>query len=253
LRNPEISSAELLNNVYNYLTTKESGPNYLKSVIRGYSGLLTEQIDRYLSIFFKPKFTVSEIITSRPSSKIFLRIENALEVLVELETYITMNPEFNLDKELKKAIKEYNKLTKGKTKKEQIRMRRPPNSIKKVELAYYKKRILENYEEYKRAGRISEPIFDSPQEINAEQIKNLNILKKGLLHEIAPENASKTKKLIAPDRTKTRKKSQTVLKNLFGDEHAKLIEKLIKKGKIDMKTKEGRDKLLKMLQDMGKK
>ena len=37
LKNPDLTSTEILDNIYNYLTTKESGPNYLRSVIRGYS------------------------------------------------------------------------------------------------------------------------------------------------------------------------------------------------------------------------
>lgn len=260
LRNPELSSTELLNNVYNYLTTKESGPNYLKGVIRGYAGLLTQQVNKYLSIFFKPNLTVS-YLNRHPTTHAYRNLLNALDVLVDLETYIMMNLEFDLKKELKNAKKEYNELTKGKTKEEQIQMRRGPNSIKKVELAYYKKRILQNYEEYKRSGSVSEAIFDSPEEINKEQIRNLGILKKGLLHERLVDErknieGTKTKKQRNTDRTKTQKyKIPTQLKEAFDDdkEKKKFIEKIIKKENIDMTTREGQHKLLQILQDLGRK
>lgn len=282
LKNPDISSSELLDNVYNYLTTKSSGPDYLKSVIRGYAGYITQQINTYLSIFFKPNITVGQLLanihtTSRQS--IFI-IEDALKVLVELETYIAMNPDFDLHKELKKAMKEYRDLTKGKTKEQQIQMRRGRNKIERVENAYYKKRILQNYEEYKRIGRVSEPVFDSPQEISKEKIKNLAILKKGLLHEkvaedkrkmeeemmkkdwyvqqkLAKEAAKKQKasRKISPKTDKTKTKKNVLpekLKVAVGNK-SKLLEDIIRRENIDMTTKEGQLKLLQVLQELGKK
>jgi hypothetical protein len=283
LKNPDISSSELLDNVYNYLTTKSSGPDYLRGVIRGYAGFITEKINMYLSIFFKPNVTVEQIILNRQTAarqSIFV-IEDALKVLIELETYISMNPEFNLRKELKKAMKEYRDLTKGKTKEEQMKMRKGLYSIKKVQDAYYKKRILQNYEEYKRVGRVtSEPIFDSPQEITRDKIKNLDILKTGLLHEkveeekrkreeemmkkdwyveqkLAKEEAKKQKasRKISPKTDKTKTKKNILpekLKAAVGNK-SKLLEDIIRKENIDMTTKEGQLKLLKVLQEMGKR
>lgn len=249
LKNPDISSSELLDNIYNYLTTKSSGPDYLKGVIRGYAGFITQQVETYLSIFFKRKLTVRQIvdIESKATHKI---LDEVLNIIVDLETYIAMNPEFDLRKELKKAMKEYRDLTKGKTKEEQIQMRRGVNSIKKVRDAYYKKRILQNYEEYKRVGRVSEPIFDSPEEISREKIKNIDILRKGLLQERTEETKEpvKTRKQMPP--TGTRAKTQ---KNLFSKKDTNLMKKIIKEHNIDVTTKEGQLKLLKILQDMGNK
>jgi len=180
LKNPDITSSELLDNVYNYLTTKPSASDYLKSVIRGYAGFIAQTIDVYLAVFFKRKITLAEILSNY--HKYALILDNVFDMLVSLEVYISMTPDFNLKKELKKAMKEYRNLTKGKTKAEQIEMRKDFRH-KNVANAYYKKRILQNFEEYKRIGRVtSEPIFDSPEEINEKDIKQLDILEKGLLH-----------------------------------------------------------------------
>jgi hypothetical protein len=190
LKNPQMTSSELLDSIYNYLTTKESGPDYLKRVIRGYAGVITEQVNIYLSIFFKGKTTVI-VLLNNLSSVTMMKLQDVMNILVDLETYILINPDFNLKKELKKAMKEYRDLTKGKTKEEQIELRRGPNSEKKVQLAYYKKRILQNFEEYKRIGRVSEPIFDSPEEIDRDKIRNIDLLKTGLLHEKVQEERQK--------------------------------------------------------------
>ena len=40
LKNPNLTSSEILDNIYNYLTTKNSGPDYLRKVIRGYAGYI---------------------------------------------------------------------------------------------------------------------------------------------------------------------------------------------------------------------
>jgi hypothetical protein len=291
LKNPELSSSELLDNVYNYLTTKESGPDYLKRIIRGYSGFIVQTVDVYLSIFFKQKITVSQLIANQQTTQ-NLTVLNVLNVLVDLEVYISMNPDFNLKKELKKAMKEYRDLTKGKTKQEQIQMRRGTNIDKNVQSAYYKKRILQNFEEYKRVGRVtSDPVFDSPQEITRDKIKNLDVLKTGLLHErIEEQKRKRQEELMNQDwykdylqqkeeqkkhKAQTRKqmkeqdkysiekiktnKSKTKKNRLpedfrekIGDkEKADILEEIIKKHKIDMRTKEGQQKLLEILQQLG--
>lgn len=293
LKNSDIPSSELLDNIYNYLTTKESGPDYLKGVIRGYAGYISQQVNLYLSVFFKHKITVKELLDNPYSMKNAI-VNNVLNVLVDLETYITMNPDFDLKKELKKSMKEYRDLTKGKTKEEQIAMRRGSHIDKKVQNAYYKKRILQNFEEYKSLGRVtSDPVFDSPEEIDREQIKNLDVIKKGLGHEMVAEERKKREEELMKEewyrkmlkqkedakkvKAKTKKqmkerdtyqiekikahKSKTQkhrlpdeLKEKINDkEKANMLEELIKKHKINMSTKEGQQKFLKLLQEIGKK
>ena len=64
---------------------------------------------------------------------------------------------------------------------------------KELRQLYYKKRILQNYEEFKRDGRISEPVFDSPEDIKDEDIKDLTIIEKGHLHELVAKQKQKYK------------------------------------------------------------
>jgi hypothetical protein len=70
LKNPNMSSAEVLENIYNYLTTKPSAEDYLRKVIRGYTGYLVETVNKYLEIFFKPKITVVDIVNFTNNFKI---------------------------------------------------------------------------------------------------------------------------------------------------------------------------------------
>jgi len=193
LKNPNLTSSEILDNIYNYLTTKESGPDYLKGVIRGYAGYIYQNVDRYLEIFFKPRIRLGEIIGRENYMKNQLKIHRLNEVtnlLIDLEIKIASDTSFNYKKELKSIMKEYKKATFGKSKDEQREMRK---SNKELRQLYYKKRILQNYEEFKRDGRISEPVFDSPEDIRDEDIKDLTIIEKGHLHELAAKEKQKYK------------------------------------------------------------
>jgi hypothetical protein len=193
LKNPNLTSSELLDNIYNYLTTKESGPDYLKGVIRGYAGYIYQNVDRYLEIFFKPRIRLGEIIGRENYMKNQLKIHRLNEVtnlLIDLEIKIASDTSFNYKKELKSIMKEYKKATLGKSKDEQREMRKNNKELRQL---YYKKRILQNYEEFKRDGRISEPVFDSPEDIKDEDIKDLTIIEKGHLYELAAKEKQKYK------------------------------------------------------------
>jgi hypothetical protein len=178
LKNPNISSPEVLENIYNYLTTKASSHDYLRRVIRGYTGYLGETVNKYLEIFFKPKITVADIIYFHKSYQ-YNRMKNladAMAVLVNIESEALLDENFDLKKELKKTMKEYRNITKGMTK-EQQSAKRALN--KEMKLLYFRKRILQNYEEYNNHGKITEPLIDSPFEIKRETMINPDILKKG--------------------------------------------------------------------------
>jgi len=193
LKNPTLTSSEILDNIYNYLTTKESGPNYLKSVIRGYAGYIYQNVDRYLEIFFKPRIRLGEIIGRENYMMNQIKIHRLNEVtnlLIDLEIKIASDASFDYKKELKSIMKEYKKETLGKSKDEQREMRKNNKELRQL---YYKKRILQNYEEYKRDGRISEPVFDSPEDIKEEDIKDLTIIEKGHLHELVSKQKQKYK------------------------------------------------------------
>ena len=182
LKNPKFSSKEVLENIYNYLTTKPSAEDYLRKVIRGYTGYLVETVNKYLEIFFKPKITVVDILgfTSRYTVIKLKTLGDAMEVLVNIESEALLDENFDLKKELKKTMKEYRNITKGMTKEQQSR-NRPFN--KEMRFLYFRKRILQNYEEYNKHGKITEPLLDSPFEIKRETIVNPNIIKKGRLHD----------------------------------------------------------------------
>jgi hypothetical protein len=102
-------------------------------------------------------------------------------LLIDLEIKIASDASFDYKKELKTIMKEYKKETLGKSKDEQREMRKNNRELRQL---YYKKRILQNYEEFKRDGHISEPVFDSPEDIREEDIKDLTIIEKGHLHEL---------------------------------------------------------------------
>ena len=95
-----------------------------------------------------------------------------------------MDPNFNLENELKEAKKKYREKTKGMTEEE---ARKAREKDKLIELLYYKKRILQNYEEYSTYGKISEPIIESPLEIKKEEMVNKDVIKKGRPKEFEEE------------------------------------------------------------------
>ena len=272
LKNPDLTSIEILDNIYKYLTTKESGPNYLRSVIRGYAGYIYQNVDRYLEIFFKPRIRLVDIVGRKIYSSDFSKIrklKDVMQVLIDLEMKIVSDPTFDYKKELKSVMKDYKKETLGKTKDEQREIRKNDESLRTL---YYKKRILQNYEEYKRDGRISESVFDSPEDIKEEDIKDLTVIEKGHLHELVTkqkqqrqEELEKQPWYIEQQKLKEqmkerRKQSKTMSKKSVSQgktkklqptrKDVKLMDEIIKREKLDMKTKEGQQKLLKILQDM---
>jgi hypothetical protein len=197
-----------------------------------------------------------------------LKIKDVMQVLIELEMIIISDPSFDYKKELKSVMKEYKKETNGKSKDEQRELRKKNKSLANL---YYKKRILQNYEEYKRDGRISEPVFDSPEDIREEDIKDLTIIEKGHLHELVTKERQQHQEELEKqpwyieqqklrEQMKERRKGSKTAKKTSSQgktkklrptaKDVKLMEEIIKREKIDMKTKEGQQNLLKILQDM---
>jgi hypothetical protein len=205
LKNPNLTSNDVLDNIYNYLTTKKSGPDYLRSVIRGYAGYIYQSVDQYLDIFFKPRVKIERLIGKGYSNIVKIRtINDVINVLVDMEIAIISDPTFDYKKELQTVMKEYKKHVEGKSKEQQRNMRLSDVNVRNL---YYKKRILQNYEEYKKDGKISEPIFDSPEEIMREDIINLDITKKGLMHEERQRRIAEIKS--RPEYIEAKKKTKT--------------------------------------------
>lgn len=256
LKNPDISSKDILTNIFNYLTTKESAPDYLKKIARGYAGYVYEIIEKYLSVFFKKKLNTDYIreLHKKKDYDTFDKIVDVLNVLLLLEMKIILNPDFDLNDELKKTRKEFYKLTKGKTKEEIKNQMKTRILLRDL---YYKKRILQNYEEYNKYDKVSEPIFDSPLEIKKEDIKNINVLKKTL----EPPKKVVTHKKKSPN-SKTIKATQKerdlyrqhkLMKNLesqVGKDKTELIQTIAKQNKINLNTEAGNTKLLDILKNL---
>ena len=305
LKNPNMSSAEVLENIYNYLTTKSSANDYLRTVIRGYTGYLVETVNKYLEIFFKPKITVADIIDIRK----FYHLNNnlnklntlvdAMAVLVNIESEALLDENFDLKKELKKTMKEYRNITKGMTKEQQSRNRA---LNKEMRFLYFRKRILQNYEEYNKHGKITEPLIDSPFEIKRETMINPDMIKKGrnakeedpdyMKFEKLRKMREEEKKARAEQKKENKKRAEEYFKRIeedkkigerkpqtekkksspnsktkkvkpsyipenvkkaLGKEKAKMVEQIIKEKNLDMTTKEGKDELIKIILEMGKK
>jgi hypothetical protein len=211
LKNPDISSRDILTNIYNYLASKPESSNYLRKVIRGYSGYIYEKFEKYLSVFFKRKLNIDDIkiFYKKNDDERITKLREVLNILALLEFRMVTEPDFNLNNELKKTKKEFYNLTKGKTKEEIRQQMKTRLYLKNL---YYKKRILQNYEEYDKYDRVSEPIIDSPLEIKREDIKNLNVLTKKI-REI-PEKKQKTIKNKSPKSKTIKNKSEKIIKNI---------------------------------------
>ena len=149
----------------------------MKKVIRGYAGYIFETVNKYLEIFFKPKLTVVDLINIKhghDSARMFV-LYDAINVLVSIETEALLDPNFNLKNELRETNKKYRQRTRGMTKQEMRNERLRDNSFA---FLYYKKRILQNYEEYTNYGKITEPLLVSPMEIKEEEIVNPTVVHK---------------------------------------------------------------------------
>ncbi len=249
LKNPELSSAEVLEKIFNYLTTKESAENYLRKVIRGYTGYVVETINTYLRIFFKPTYTMSDLIDivnniKKFSSKDKVKyhtIDTAIQFLIELESNILGNINYNLEADLKATKKEYKRLTKGMTK-EELREKRSNYLMAKswdstrfkledklITNLYLKKRILQNYEEYNNYGNISESVLEPDEELARDKIININILNKIIDQPIIPSQKKerKTRKRLSP---KTKEETRRNIMNLLRREEEDIkIKKALEK------------------------
>ncbi len=231
LKNPDKSSEEILENIYNYLKTKACAENYLRKVIRGYTGYLVESVNTYLKIFFKPTYTVTDVIgfSSKISNKKYVILMDAIRILIELESEILLDDDYNLETDLTRVKKMYKNATKDMSIEEQ-RVAREKNE--ELRFLYYRKRILQNYEEYNNYGKISEPVADSPLELMRETMMVNPYLNK----------RQKTQKALAPAITKEKAKTQrrrlspnTIQDRETAKQNKKAINDLIRKEKQSKK------------------
>ena len=259
LKNPEKSSEEILENIYNYLTTKENAKNYLKKVIRGYSGYIVETVNIYLKIFFKPTYTVLDIIDftrKQMSSTKYDTLMHVIRILLDLEAEILLDDDYDLEAELSRVKRMYKRSTKGMTVEQQRAVRAKSEGIR---FLYYQKRILQNYEEYSNYGKISEPLADSPLELMKDTMTNMSVLQKKTKAKTqkaldpAPKAIEPEPKQVTKAKTQRRRLSPNTIQEREKVENEKLLAKIIKKYKIDVSTKAGQDQLYKLVLSLKEK
>jgi hypothetical protein len=226
LKNPDKSSEEILENIYNYLTTKESAESYLKKVIRGYTGYLVEAVNTYLKIFFKPTYTVADVIgfSSNTSNKKYVIMMDAIKILIELESKILLDDDYDLAADLSRVKKFYKNATRDMSIEEQRAAREKNQALR---FLYYRKRILQNYEEYSNYGKISEPVADSPLELMRETMKVNPFLSKR-------QKTQKANEVLEPAPTKAKTQRRRLSPNTIQEREAvkqsrKSINDLIRK------------------------
>lgn len=150
LKNPEIPSSILLDNIYDKLLKTENAADYLKKVIRGYAGLIYEKFTKMLSVFFKEKVTIDMIRELDTSKRISDRIR-AQKAQIVLSLLI--------DLEIKKLDPRFDSKTEMKNIKHVIKMMMPQNYTRKdrkekeklnelFKQVIWKKKILQNYDEF---------------------------------------------------------------------------------------------------------
>jgi hypothetical protein len=259
LKNPDKSSEEILENIYNYLTTKENANNYLRKIIRGYSGYIVESINTYLKIFFKPTYTVLDVIsfTKKLIRKKYDTFRDVIKMLIDLESEILLDDDYDLQAELSRVKKLYNKATKGMTIEKQ---REERDGDKALRFLYYRKRILQNYEEYSNYGKISEPIADSPLELIQDTMTDHPVLIKRqkaqtqkALEPLPNQVPNLVPNQVPKAKTQKRRLSPNTIQKRETLENEKLLAKIIKKYKIDVSTKAGQDELYKLVLSLQKK
>jgi hypothetical protein len=256
LKNPDKSSEEILENIYNYLTTKESAKNYLKKVIRGYSGYIVETVNVYLKIFFKPTYTVLDIIDftrKQMTSKKYDTLMEVIKILLDLEAEILLDDDYDLEAELSRVKRMYKRATKGMTVEQQRETRAKSWGIR---FLYYQKRIFQNYEEYSNYGKISEPVVDSPLELMKDTMTNMSVLdKRRAKTQKALEPATKAlePEQVTKAKTQRRRLSPNTIQEKEIKENEKLLAKIIKKYKIDVSTKAGQDELYRLVLSLKEK
>jgi hypothetical protein len=254
LKNPDKSSEEILEDIYNYLTTKENANNYLKKVIRGYSGYIVETVNIYLKIFFKPTYTVLDIIDftkKHATSTKYDTLMHVIRILLDLEAEILLNDDYDLEAELSRVKRMYKRSTKGMTVEQQRAVRAKSEGIR---FLYYQKRILQNYEEYSNYGKISEPLADSPLELMKDTMTNMSVLKKKTKTQKALDPAIEPEpKQVTKAKTQRRRLSPNTIQEREKVENEKLLAKIIKKYKIDVSTKAGQDELYRLVLSLKEK
>ena len=187
--------------------------------------------------------------TKKRMSKKYDTLMEVIKILVDLESEILLDDDYDLEAELSRVKKMYKRSTKGMTVEQQRETRAKSFGIR---FLYYQKRIFQNYEEYSNYGKISEPLADSPLELMEDTMTNKSVLEK--------KPRAKTQKALELEPkqvTKAKTQRQRLSPNTIQDrekvENEKLLAKIIKKYKIDVSTKAGQDELYRLVLSLKEK
>jgi hypothetical protein len=117
LANPEFPSSELLTYIYNVLDSmgRTEQRNYLRNMIRGYSIIINEKIEKYFSILYNNNLSVYKnlakdtdvfrrTVAERPT-KINMDTKDVLNSFIAIELNLSISPTY-LDKRIQQIKKE---------------------------------------------------------------------------------------------------------------------------------------------------
>lgn len=217
LKNPEIPSSVLLDNIYDKLVKTENAADYLKKVIRGYAGMIYEKFTKMLSVFFKEKVTIgmirdlfnSKVISDRVKAS---KTKTVLNMLIDLEIK-KLDPTFDSKTEMKN-IKDAIKMMmpKNYTRKDRKEKEKVDEIFRKL---VWKKKILQNYDEFNEMvtplledKMTMVPVVRDRRNIENEIITNVMRaqMPKNVINIKSPPKAKTTKKASSP-KAKTMKKT----------------------------------------------
>ena len=159
LKNPEIPSSMLLDNVYDKLIKTSNAGDYLKKVIRGYAGIIYEKFTKMLSVFFKEKVTIDMIrdlfISKNNDDLIRANKSNIiLFILIRLEIK-KLDPEFDSKTEMKRLQNLIDDMMpKNYTRKDRKEKEKENRVFRDL---VWKKKVLQNYDEF---NQMISPLID---------------------------------------------------------------------------------------------
>jgi len=240
LKNPEIPSSVLLDNIYDKLTKTENAADYLKKVIRGYAGVIYEKFTKMLSVFFKEKVTIGMINVLRNSKTISDRIKAK-----KAQTVLNML----IDLEIKKLDPTFDSKTEMKNIKAVIKMMMPNNYTRKdrkekekvdeiFKNLVWKKKILQNYDEF---NQMVSPLLDEDKMTINPGVRDRKKVESEIITKLGPQwnwlkkISPKTKKASSP-KAKTMKncKANEIINLTTGKcmRITTMIKQIVKKNKL---------------------
>jgi hypothetical protein len=208
LKNPEIPSSILLDNIYDKLIKTENASDYLKKVIRGYAGLVYEKFTKMLSVFFKEKVTIGMI-------RDLLNSEKMSDKVKAKKTFTVLN--MLIDLEIKKLDPTFDSKTEMKNIKDMIKMMMPKNYTRKdrkerekvdeiFRKLVWKKKILKNYDEF---NEMVTPLLEDKMTM-VPVVRDRRIIENELLTKV--RNAQMSKNVVKIKSPPTAKKRKTTKK-----------------------------------------